>query len=180
MYKPMKERRFRGLGLATVVAVAAIFLTPVQALAIEPLYVHAKNIVKGLLDKAIIADVMAQTAEEKGRAQERIGFAIFNLARIDLEKPKGLYVPLKRASYRPTSGEIQEMLGGAILEAALAKTREEIQLTQEVLGYLLANKTSVDLNESSLREDVEIALGVKKWNGSLFVTMRTGIPFYLK
>lgn len=154
MHFPKEGRRLRGLGLASLIAGAAFFLMPVQSWAMDSPFKRMRADVQEILDEAIKANASAKTAEERGQAQERMGFAIFNLALIDLEEPPKLHVPVKRASFRPNSGEMQKMLGEAIIEAAWAETSEEKALTQEVLGLVIVtnslrfpSKSPVEMNE---------------------------------
>lgn len=91
MHFRIEGHRFRGLELATVVAGAAFFFSPVQSLAIEPPFGQARAIIQEMLGEAITEDALARTAGEKGRAQEKLGLIIANDSLLKLgESPIGM------------------------------------------------------------------------------------------
>ena len=156
-----KEHCLRKLGLATMVAGAIFFLMPFQGLPMESPFDLARAVVQEMLGDAITADALARTDGEKGRAQERMGFAIFNLALIDLEEPRRMYVPMSQDSFSQNPGKLQELLGEVIMEAAWAQTYGEKAWAQEVLGILIVNKALLGLNEFPIGSGREAEPGIR-------------------
>lgn len=135
-----KEAGMLATGLAVFGFCAWMIGTPI-ARADTP-YEQAKGVVQEMLGQAIMADVMARSPQEKALAQERLGYAIMNQAMITLGEQH-----LERSSVAQTiqfaehPGRAQEMLGLAIVDAALAGTPYEQGKTQEILGLMIVNST---------------------------------------
>jgi len=109
-------------------------------------YEQAKGVVQEMLGEAIMADVLATSPQEKALAQERLGYAIMNQARIVMgERHLEQFTNAERIKFADHPGRVQEMLGMAIVDAAVADSPYDQGRTQEVLGLMIVNRTLLEL-----------------------------------
>lgn len=138
-------------GLAVWVLIAAVTVMGAPIARADTPYEQAKGVVQEMLGEAITYGALADTQEEKGQYQEQLGYAIMNQAMIDLgERDRARNVEAMPIRFVEHPEAVQELLGQAIVDAALAETADERGRSQEILGMLIVNKTLLEFGETPI------------------------------